>query len=149
MSGFKGHMLWAVILGGMAMGILLWFGLVSREPGVLIGLGALVVLGALFPDIDTDSRGQRFFFLILAGFDAALILSGQYIWAAVLGFLALFPAMGLHGGWTHTWWAMLAVPLPILISPPLLFSAELSRVFMLYAAMVFGYFTHLVLDRRF
>jgi len=149
MPGYRGHILGALLLGGAGLFVLVWFGLLSGDLEMLASLGVLIVLGALFPDIDTDSRGRSLFFILLAAFDLALIISGFYIWAAILGLLAMLPAMGIHGGWTHTWWAMLVVPLPILVIPYIIYSADLSRLFMLYAAMVFGYFTHLVLDRRF
>jgi energy-converting hydrogenase Eha subunit A len=107
------------------------------------------VLGALFPDTDTDSKGQNLFYAALAVLDLALIIQRFYQWAAFLGFCSLLPAIGRHRGWTHTWWAMLIAPSPIVLLPLLLINAPVLVSLPLYAAAVLGYFSHLLLDRKF
>ena len=149
MPGYKGHLAGAVFLGFIAIGILVWFGLLAGDPRQLLVLGILIILGALFPDVDTDSKGQNLFYALLAAFDLGLMICGYYKWAAILGFFAMLPAVGRHRGWTHTWWAMLAVPLPVIILPYIFYAQELSVLLPYYPAMVFGYFTHLLLDRTF
>jgi membrane-bound metal-dependent hydrolase YbcI (DUF457 family) len=116
----------------------------------LTGLIGFCVLGSLFPDIDTDSKGQNLFYGILITVDGILIYQQQYIAAAWLGLIAMLPALGHHRGWTHTWWAMFLVPLPIVIIPYLLFHDDYARTsFNFYIAFTLGYFSHLLLDRKF
>jgi membrane-bound metal-dependent hydrolase YbcI (DUF457 family) len=147
-SGFKGHLIGGALTGAAVFGGLAWGGIYAPDLPQLAVLGALVLLGSLFPDVDTDSRGQHVFYLTLAVLDFALIVQGYYKWAAVLGFAAMFPAIGPHRGWTHTWWAMLVVPLPLVLLPIWLYGASPRAMAPFYGAAVLGYFSHLMMDRK-
>ena len=148
MPGYKGHLAGGAILGGAALwGVAVSGVFVPDGPQVLV-IGALVLLGSLFPDVDTDSRGQHLFYLMLAVLDLALLINGHFRWAAILGFAAMFPAIGPHRGWTHTWWAMLAVPLPLVLLPVWAYGSEPKTLAPFYAAAVVGYGSHLLFDRK-
>lgn len=148
MAGYLGHLAGGALTGAAVLGGLAWSGTYVPGTTQLAVLGALVLLGSLFPDVDTDSRGQHIFYLILAALDVALIIQGYYKWAAVLGLAAMFPAMGSHRGWTHTWWAMLLVPLPLVLLPFWLYGSTPRTLAPFYGAAVVGYFSHLMLDRK-
>lgn len=122
---------------------------VPPHPETAAVLGVTALMGALFPDTDTDSKGQNLFYLILVILDLAFMIKGMYRWAAVLGFCAMLPALGRHRGWTHTWWAMLLVPFPILLLPVVFYAQPLERLLPFYFSAVIGYFSHLLLDRIF
>lgn len=148
MPGYKAHLAGGAAVGAAVLGGLAWSGVYApslEQAGVL---GGLVLLGALFPDVDTDSRGQHIFYLMLVIFDLALLWQGYFRWAAILGLAAMFPALGAHRGWTHTWWAMLLVPLPLILLPVWLYGASPKKVLPLYLAVTTGYASHLLLDRR-
>lgn len=147
MPGYKGHLLGGAIAAGVAGGGLHWLGGHQPDPAAMAVLGGLVLLGALFPDVDTDSKGQHVFYTILAVLDFALIAREAYRWAAILGFVAMLPAIGSHRGWTHTWWAMLVVPLPLVLLPIWLYGSSPGTLAPYYAAAVLGYGSHLLLDR--
>lgn len=149
MPGYKGHLVGGALVGAAVLGGLVWTGtfMPSGMPQLAV-IAALVLLGSLFPDVDTDSRGQHVFYLTLAVLDFALIIQGHYKWAAILGFAAMFPAIGPHRGWTHTWWAMLIVPLPLALLPVWLYGATPGAMAPFYGAAVVGYFSHLMLDRK-
>jgi membrane-bound metal-dependent hydrolase YbcI (DUF457 family) len=150
MPGYKGHLVGGGVFAGCAWAALaLW--LPAHEPGPALGavLCAVTVLAALFPDVDTDSKGQNLFYAILAAVDLGLLIRGQYRWAAVLGFAAMLPALGHHRGWTHAWWAMFLIPLPILVLPVIFWGVDPLALAPFYAAAVLGYLSHLVLDAVF
>ena len=149
MPGYKGHLVGGALTGAAVLGGLVWTGAYAL-PGMpqLAVMGALALLGSLFPDVDTDSRGQHIFYLTLAVLDFALIVQGHYKWAAVLGFAAMFPAIGSHRGRTHTRWAMRLVPLPLALFPVWLYGASFRAMAPFYGAAVVGYFSHLMLDRK-
>ncbi len=150
MPGYKGHLMGGSVFAACAWaGVALW--LPSGAPGPLLGLvlAAVTVMAALFPDVDTDSKGQGLFYSILAAVDLGLLFYGQYRWAAVLGFAAMLPALGHHRGWTHSWWAMLLVPLPILLLPVLFWGLPPLALAPFYIAAVLGYLSHLILDALF
>jgi len=146
MPGYKGH-----IAGGILTGVgAIYTGIVTGwiYPNItqLIIIFGLILAGSLFPDVDTDSKGQNLFYSILVVIDIYLIIKREYKDAAILGFLALLPALGHHRGWTHTWWAMLLVPIPIVILSIVVFHYSWYTAIVFYSAASLGYFSHLILD---
>lgn len=150
MPGYQGHLtggLFFAIMGLIGSVLLGWL---VFDPLVFAALVGFCLLGALFPDVDTNSKGQNLYYLIFAAVDLGLILHQQYVWAAWLGFFAMLPAIGTHRGWTHTWWAMLLVPIPILVLPYLVMGGTSVYHFVpFYVAFAGGYFSHLLLDGEF
>lgn len=106
----------------------------------------LSVLFALFPDIDTNSKGQDIFYGIALVLDVLLFWNGRIQAAAILGLIAMLPVVGKHRGWTHSKPAMLLVPSAIVVVPYLYNSKILPISLVYYGAAVTGYFSHLLLD---
>ncbi len=149
MPGYRGHLAGGVVFGAGTLAGLIWVGLYQPDIPTGLLLMAIVLAGALFPDVDTNSRGQHLFYTVLVVVDLALMIQKEYQWSAILGFCAMFPAVGNHRGWTHTWWAMLLVPLPIILLPVLFYQTPWLHLLPFYGAAVLGYFSHLFLDRVF
>jgi membrane-bound metal-dependent hydrolase YbcI (DUF457 family) len=93
--------------------------------------------------------GQHLFYGLMAFTDIILLINKEYEWAALVGLFAMLPAAARHRGWTHTWWAMLVVPAPMVLVPVIFFHASWMPLMPFYAAAVLGYFSHLALDRQF
>jgi len=154
MANWKGH-----VIGGVALGAV-YAGAISYAPverlaekaallhdwEALAAVMVISVLFALFPDIDTNSKGQNIFYGIALACDVLLIGSGNIQAAAYLGLIAMLPVVGKHRGWTHSKLAMLLVPLPIALVPYLYSEKVLSISIIYYGAAVAGYFSHLLLD---
>lgn len=150
MPGYKGHLVGGLFFAVMGLVGAIMIGWLVFDPIMFAGLVGFCLLGALLPDIDTDSKGQRLYYAVFALVDIGLIAHKLYLYAAWLGLLAMLPAIGSHRGWTHTWWAMLLIPVPILAVPAFLFGAEAAQTFIpFYIAFVAGYFSHLLLDGEF
>ncbi|WP_027184847.1 metal-dependent hydrolase [Desulfovibrio inopinatus] len=149
MPGYRTHIFGALVAGAAVLAGLYWLGRSMPSIEMCLFLAVLVVLGGLFPDVDTDSKGQNLFYLALVGLDLYLIFNKQYRYAALLGFCALLPALGPHRGWTHTLWAMALVPLPVLLVPTFFYGIPWQSMLPYYLAVVLGYFSHLALDRKF
>jgi membrane-bound metal-dependent hydrolase YbcI (DUF457 family) len=154
MAGYKGHIAGGIGLGGIYAGLLQWVpyehvvemaGLLHNWQ-VLAAVFVLSVLFALFPDIDTNSKGQDVFYGLALGVNVLLIWSGNIQAAAYLGLVAMLPIVGKHRGWTHSKVAMLLIPLPLLIVPYLYSEQALKAGVLLYGAAVAGYCSHLLLD---
>jgi len=146
MPGYKGHITGGVIIGIGAIYTGIITGWIHPTITKLIIIFGLILAGALFPDVDTDSKGQNLFYSILAIIDIYLIIKKEYKDAAILGFLAILPALGHHRGWTHTWWAMLLVPVPIIALAILVFHYSWHTAITFYCAAALGYLSHLLLD---
>lgn len=154
MANYKGH-----IIGGLSAGAVYASALsyvpIERYAEVvgllqdwqaLAAIFVLSMLFALFPDVDTNSKGQDIFVGLAFAVDILLILNGNFQAAAYLGLIAMLPIIGHHRGWTHSKWAMVAIPLPLLLVPYLQDERVLPISLVLYGAAVAGYFSHLLLD---
>lgn len=157
MAGYRGHIVGAVICTGAYIGaaaLLSSNGIVQEAEHLLDGWQipiSLLVIGVLFglwPDVDTNSVGQNIFFGLAFFTDIVLIAMGRFEAAAYLGLLAMTPIVGHHRGWTHSFWAMLLVPLPIVVVPYLHNKNLLPLTVVIYGAAVVGYFSHLLLDGK-
>jgi membrane-bound metal-dependent hydrolase YbcI (DUF457 family) len=143
------------LAGGLFFGVMGLVGVVMLgwmvfDPLIAAGLLGFCLLGALFPDVDTNSKGQNLYYAVFVLVDLGLIIKGLYVWAAWFGLFSMLPAVGSHRGWTHTWWAMIVVPLPIVVIPFFMQAQGLVQQFApFYAAFVLGYFSHLILDGEF
>jgi membrane-bound metal-dependent hydrolase YbcI (DUF457 family) len=154
MPGYKGHIVGAAICNTAYVGALTatptnllnnTHNLVS-DIQLLVGFFVISLLFGLFPDIDTNSKGQNIFYGVALAADIWLILDGRMVAAAFLGLLAMAPIVGKHRGWTHSKLAMILVPSPIVLIPYLYSPALLDTALLLYGAAVTGYFSHLLFD---
>lgn len=154
MANYKGH-----VAGGIGAGAIYSVALtkvpieryaeaanVLHDWQALAAIFVLSVLFALFPDVDTNSKGQNIFIGLAFIIDILLIVSGNFQAAAYLGFVAMLPIVGKHRGWTHSKWAMFVVPLPIVVVPYLYNESTLQIALVYYGAAVAGYFSHLLFD---
>lgn len=149
MPGFRAHLCGGALFFILALAAALWLGIFQPDQRTALLLGVIALLAALFPDVDTDSRGRALFYGALLVVYLALMIQGRFRLAAVLGFCALLPAVAHHREWTHSWWAMLLIPSPMLILPMVFYDLSLPAVLPFYAAAVIGYLSHLALDRIF
>lgn len=154
MANWKGHIVGGVALGG------LYTAAVSFTPvqyyaehahllhdwQAMAAILVLSILFALFPDIDTNSKGQNIFYGLALALDVLLIWNGNIQAAAYLGLIAMLPVVGKHRGWTHSKLAMIVIPLPIMLIPYLYNNKILPIAAIYYGAAVAGYFSHLLLD---
>ena len=154
MANYKGHVGGGLLLGTVYVAALKAApGDALRHSGNLlaswqfvIGLYVIAVLFALWPDVDTNSKGQNIFYGLAFMADVLLILSGRIEAAAYLGLLAMTPIVGHHRGWTHSKLAMFLVTLPLVAIPYMHKSQLWQTMLMVYGAAVAGYFSHLLFD---
>jgi hypothetical protein len=156
MPGYKGHLLGATITNTAYVGVLEVVpndllhgtGLALSDWQLLVALYVIGWLFGLWPDVDTNSKGQDIFFGIAFVADVLLILTGRLQPAAYLGLLAMTPIIGHHRGWTHSRIPMFLVPLPIVLLPYIYDKNLLKAGLLLYGAAFIGYFSHLLLDGK-
>ncbi len=154
MANYKGHLVGAVAVNaGYVAGLRFIPGeaLARAHVGMndwqlFAGLFVVAMLFGLFPDVDTNSKGQNIFFGLAFIIDILLIFNGYLVAAAYFGLLAMTPIIGRHRGWTHSKPAMILVPAPIVLVPFLGHSSMWPTYLIFYGAAVAGYFSHLLLD---
>ena len=155
MAGYRGHLAGATVffaayLGGLALLYSVdqaWRQFSDVEvvaiPAALFGL---CLMFGLWPDVDTNSKGQQLFYGLFFAVDVVLIATRYTAEAAYLGLFCILPILGRHRGWTHTFWAMLLIPSPLLLLPAVLAPDRPLAGLPFYGAAVVGYFSHLTLD---
>ena len=154
MANYKGHITGGILANAAYLFVLTATSVEAwqQASGMLAGwqfiiaLFVVAVLFALWPDVDTNSKGQNIFYSLAFFADVLLIATGRIEAAAYLGLLAMTPVVGKHRGWTHSKLAMLLVPLPIVLVPYLYRPSMLATSLVVYGAAVAGYFSHLLFD---
>ncbi len=155
MPGYRGHLFGAMGVIAICVALLMLGSIVLNVQHIFFVtiFSIFVILGALFPDTDTDSKGQRLLYGMLFFFLIYLIARREFEFAAYLGLFACLPCMSKHRGWTHAWWAMFVVPIPLLFLPYfpyLVMPVEILNTkhgsIWFYLAFFLGYFSHLLLD---
>lgn len=154
MANYKGHIAGGAVFAGVYTCAMLFapveqlaeYAHLLYDSQAIFAVFVIGMLFALFPDIDTNSKAQDIFFWIVFPLDALLIWQGHIQAAAYLGLIAMLPIVTHHRGWTHSKWAMLVVPLPIVVVPWLYSEKVFAISLIYYGAAVVGYFSHLLLD---
>ena len=155
MSGYRGHLFGATLFFALYFGALVALFAVdaayarytpAERIAYPLGLFGLCLLFGLWPDVDTNSKGQNIFYSIFFAVDLVLIGTQHFEQAAYFGLAALLPILGRHRGWTHTLWAMLLVPSPFVVIPAVLFPERPLSGLPFYGAAVAGYASHLFMD---
>lgn len=82
----------------------------SNPSSITIAFGLLFcLLGALFPDIDVKSKGQKVFYSLLLGLLMMLLYQRMYCLFAVMSFLGIIPILVKHRGIFHHIWFLLSM----------------------------------------
>lgn len=106
----------------------------------------LAFLSSIFPDVDTKSRVQMLFYRIVALLILALIVSGSFRTAALIGLFAAAPLVGGHRSWTHSSMAAVAIPSLFTLIPILKWGRPTLEGLPFSTASFIGYISHLWLD---
>lgn len=156
MANYKGHIAGATACCAVYVtGLYLMPGeILNDTEGILgdwqfvAGLFVIAILFGLWPDIDTNSKGQDIFYAIAFILNILLIASGNIEASAYFGLIAMTPVISKHRGWTHSKLAMVLVPLPIFLAMYFYRESLFLTGLLVYGSAVVGYFSHLLLDGR-
>jgi membrane-bound metal-dependent hydrolase YbcI (DUF457 family) len=122
MPNYKGHLVGGVI----AYGALFFAVFAAQKPSLLIaGEWLLFTLaGALFPDIDIKSKGQKYFYFVILLFVTILVIQQRFEMLAYCSFIIISPMLVRHRGIFHNPWFVIVMPLLIWV----LVSGSLPRL---------------------
>lgn len=145
MANYKGHVTGGIIAYGLLTTVIIC--LKGRPtPCALIEWLLCAIGGALFPDIDIKSKGQKTFYWLLLGIYLMLVLAGSLEVLAFVSILATVPMIVKHRGIFHRLWFVISVPLLfafwLSICAPYYASALLLDAFY----FIIGAISHLWLD---
>ena len=141
------------LIGGFATFLLLmlapalYAGITYHIPlnRLLLYMGCALA-GALFPDIDIKSRGQRLFARLAFPVLGLLILFEQWTALSVGALMVLVPLISAHRGITHRVWFILVVPFLIPITVAFVSPRYVTTAFAAYLFFAAGALSHVALD---
>lgn len=143
MSNYKGH-----VAGGVAAYCCLAY---VMSGYMLYSMQAVewllcTLLGALFPDIDTKSTGQKLVYRIL--FITMLVLIMRRLWplVACLSLISLVPPLTRHRGMFHSPWFLIASTGCMMLVSVVLFPKQAQHISIDLLFFLAGLFSHLILD---
>ena len=111
---FKGHLAGGVLAGIGVVGLAArWGYLPSADYRHWATVWGTTVFFSLFPDFDTSSVPQRWFFRVIFAGLIYLGWTGQYELATLVGILSILPLLDHHRGWTH--WKISPLLVPVLL----------------------------------
>lgn len=111
MPSYKGH-----VAGGLFAYLLcLYVVLTHRTITLATGLEWLLftLAGALFPDVDIKSKGQKLFYWIALLLALILLIKGQIQAFIILGFISFVPILVPHRGIFHRLWFVILIPVSL------------------------------------
>lgn len=106
MPSYRGH-----LAGGLVTYLIILQALQYVQPPAMILIQGLFfcLLGALFPDIDVKSKGQKIFYSMLFVVLLLLLYAQMYCFFAVSSVLGTLPMLVRHRGIFHHIWFLLAM----------------------------------------
>jgi Predicted membrane-bound metal-dependent hydrolase (DUF457). len=110
-----------------------------------VATGVTAWLFSIFPDIDIKSKASKIFYTIFLAVMVAAFAYKKYVMGNIIGMLACLPQLANHRGVFHSpVMAFVLGLMPVVYG----FSTGTHAVESIYvsAAVITGYFTHLVLD---
>lgn len=143
MPNYKGH-----LVGGVVAFLLVINVIIVQKVSLVVALEWLsfTSLGALFPDIDIKSKGQKIFYKVLVLVFLILLLKQRFMTIVFLSLLAFLPLVVRHRGMCHELWFVVSAPLVVAFALTCYFPKFSS--FVLWDALFFivGAVSHLYLD---
>ncbi len=111
MPNYKGHLVGGII----AYGVLFFAVFAAQKPSLLIaGEWLLFTLaGALFPDIDIKSKGQKYFYYVVLLFFIIIAARQQFKTLACCSFIIISPMLVRHRGIFHN--PLFVIIMPLLV----------------------------------
>jgi membrane-bound metal-dependent hydrolase YbcI (DUF457 family) len=111
MPGYQGH-----LAGGVATFFIVLPAALSSAPDVItLAEWFLFALGgALVPDVDIKSKGQRYFYCALLLLFLFCLMNGWYEPVAWCSLVAFLPMLTTHRGIFHRVWFVIGAPLLLL-----------------------------------
>ena len=110
MANYKGH-----LFGGFAVFLMLMpfcINYLHTLTAYGISLGA-TLLGALFPDIDIKSKGQKLFYISIIPLFVLFCIRDSWIACFVLSLIAFIPLVVKHRGIFHNFWFIITCVIAI------------------------------------
>jgi len=126
----------------------------STHPQPVLFVAGIALFFSLYPDFDTASIPQRWFFRCLFIALCVLFFFKQYLYISILSIISIIPLLHKHRGLTHLYSFSIIFPIAIcfvveyyVFGNVLPFKEILIKYGYYIGAAILGWWTHLFLDR--
>lgn len=144
MSNYRGHLLGG--LGVYALAVV-FLSLKGASFSTHMYLLSATLSGALFPDIDIKSKGQRLFLKILVLLLLFCLVMQAYIPFVMLLMIALFSCIIPHRGLFHNFGFIMILTALIALFMGYVVPAKAFIIFQMSSFFLAGVVSHLILDK--
>jgi|HubBroStandDraft_1064217.scaffolds.fasta_scaffold118311_1 hypothetical protein len=143
MPGYKGH-----LVGGIVAFCILFVVAMGINPSYYTaGEWLLCTLaGALFPDIDVKSKGQKYFYYVVLAGLVFLVMQREFEVLTCFSFIVITPMLVRHRGIFHSPRFIILMPLMVWIMIAMVFPSTAQPLFFDTMFFIAGAFSHLWLD---
>jgi hypothetical protein len=147
MPGYKGHLVGGVIAFGLLFVGLMYFMLTQQPSHLVMGEWLLCTLaGALFPDIDVKSKGQKYFYYVAFVCLAVLAYQQRFQMLTCFSFVMITPMLVKHRGIFHNPHFVIVLPLFVWVIIATLLPHKATQLFVDTMFFITGALSHLWLD---
>jgi hypothetical protein len=146
MPNYKGH-----LVGGAVAFLIVFNIIMIKKVSLFIAFEwfCFTLLGALFPDIDIKSKGQKIFYRVLLILFIILIVKKCTYLLLLLSFVSLLPLIVRHRGMCHEFWFVVGAPLCCGLLLGQFFPAVFLNILWDVFFFIIGALSHLYLDLGF
>jgi len=149
MPGYQGHLVGGLVAGNLLLATLTCIGIVQPTPFGCVEWLLVCLLGALFPDIDIKSKGQKVFYWMLLLVYVYLFIQKHLQVLGILSIVGISPMLVKHRGLFHSGWFIAGMSFTLCIIACHYYPYYKSMILINTLFFVFGAFSHLVLDLGF
>ena len=143
MPGYKTHLIGGAVVAVPMICMLLSY---AQSVTVVATWFVFALAGSLFPDVDTKSKGQKWFYRLVLVLLLALLFQNKFRLFVTLALFAAIPLVVNHRGLFHRLWFVVLLPLAVTIIfswylPHYSHDATIAMIF-----FIAGTISHLILD---
>ena len=142
MPGYRAHL----VGGAVTAAPLLYLLRAHATPITAVLWLAFALAGSLFPDVDTTSKGQKWFYRLMIPALVALLMLKRFTVFIILAFMAFTPLIVNHRGVFHRLWFIVLPPLGLAGITAWYYPTHAQGAFFAALFFVVGAISHLVLD---
>jgi len=102
--------------------------------------------GSLFPDIDTTSKGQKWFYHILVLMLLGLLFLKRFVLFVIFTLMGMLPLVVNHRGLFHRFWFVVFVPLAVAFTFSWYSVLHFKDAVLAASFFIAGALSHLLLD---
>jgi len=147
MPNYKGHVLGGIVVYAMLLCMVAHV----LHPSFITACEWLLfaLAGALFPDIDIKSKGQKYFYYLIFVLLIVLAMHQQFATIACCSFIIITPMLVRHRGIFHRTWFIISMPMAVWGLTCFFLPSCSSSFFYNTLFFIAGGLSHIILDYGF